>query len=178
MSFLDRAKAAGRLLVGSKMQGAYHRAGDIIVNTHTGDWFPDGRRGPATRVTLVKSTPVQGSVRLISTSVANLVNRTLYIVDGNDERVEPTAAQADLLRLFRRAPNEYEDANDFLKNVVAGLSARRQRPHRRASRGAAPREPAPPRAEGHVRGREQAWRGLLRRSRVHGGPGEAGVQPP
>ena len=104
-----------------KSYGGHHRIGDIIVNTHTGDWFEDPLQDAANagRLRLIKSSPVQAAVRLISTSVADLVCNTLCIVDELGERVEPTTAQAEVLNLLRYEPNVMEDGYGFIANVTA-----------------------------------------------------------
>ena len=110
---------AGLGLAGDSM--AKHRAGGIVVETLTGDWFEEGQRAPSTRETLIASTPIQAAVRLISTSVADLICNTLYIVNDDDERVEPNDAQRGILNLFRYAPNEVEDGYAFTGNLVADM---------------------------------------------------------
>ena len=104
-------------------QMAHQRIGDIIVNTHTGDWFPDPNAeiDNATRLKLIKSSPVQAAVRIISTSIADLICNTLYIVDENGERVEPTTAQREVLDLLRYEPNVMEDGYEFIANTAADM---------------------------------------------------------
>ena len=70
---------------------------------------------------LIKSSPVQAAVRIISTSIADLICNTLYIVDENGERVEPTTAQRDVLNLLRYEPNVMEDGYEFIANAAADM---------------------------------------------------------
>ena len=101
---------------------AHQRIGDIIVNTHTGDWFPDPtNEANATRMRLIKSSPVQAAVRLISTSIADLVCNTLYIVDERGERVEPNSMQRGVLDLLRYEPNILEDGYEFVANAACDM---------------------------------------------------------
>ena len=111
---------AGLGLAGDRM--AHQRIGDVIVNTHTGDWFPDPEnKANATRLKLIQSSPVQAAVRLISTSIADLVCNTLYIVDERGERVEPSPAQQEVLNLLRYEPNVMEDGYGFISNAAADM---------------------------------------------------------
>ena len=102
---------------------AHQRIDDIIVNTHTGDWFPDPKQEfPGDRLKLIKSSPVQAAVRLISTSIADLVCNTLYIVDERGERVDPDRAQREVLDLLRYEPNVMEDGYEFIANAAADMA--------------------------------------------------------
>ena len=101
---------------------AYHRIDNLVVNTHTGDYFEDPTdEANATRLKLIKSSPVQAAVRLISTSIADLVCNTLYIVDERGERVEPDPAQQEVLDLLRYEPNVMEDGYGFISNAAADM---------------------------------------------------------
>ena len=95
----------------------------ITVNTATGEWSENNRTDPshATRATLIKSSPVQAAVRLISTSIADLVCNTLYIVNEDDDRIDPNTAQKEILSLFRYHPNMLEDSYGFVANVVTDM---------------------------------------------------------
>ena len=100
-----------------------HRLSDgFVVDTVTGEWSEDTEdpRGKS-RASLIQSSPIQASIRLISTSIADLVTNTLYIVDEDDERVEPNTAQSEILKLLRYHPNIYEDGYNFVMNVVADM---------------------------------------------------------
>ena len=96
--------------------------GGFTLNTATGEWSegaPDPRH--ATRIQLVGSSPIQASIRLIATSIADLITNTLYIVDEDDNRVEPNTLQKQILDLFRYHPNVYEDGHGFVSNVVCDM---------------------------------------------------------
>ena len=123
MGVLDRLKGWAGVGGPEADAMAHQRIGDIIVNTHTGDWFPDPLQDAqnASRIRLIKSSPVQAAVRLISTSIADLICNTLYIVDERGERVEPTTAQREILDLFRYEPNVMEDGYEFTANAVADM---------------------------------------------------------
>ena len=101
----------------------HQRIGDIIVNTNTGDWFPDPAADVdnASRLKLIKSSPVQAAVRLISTSIADLICNTLYIVDERGERVDPDPMQREVLDLLRYEPNVLEDGYEFIANAACDM---------------------------------------------------------
>ena len=98
--------------------------GGFILNTVTGEWSEgntlDDLRN-ATRIQLVASSPIQASLRLISTSVADLISNTLYIVDAEDNRIEPNSVQREILDLFRYSPNMFEDGYSFIANAVTDM---------------------------------------------------------
>ena len=96
--------------------------GGLIVNTSTGEWSEDVTDPRhATRAQLIKSSPIQASVRLISTSIADLITNTLYIVNETDDRVDPNTAQKEILDLFRYHPNAFEDGYSFVADTVTDM---------------------------------------------------------
>ena len=107
--------------MGSEM-AKHTLAGGFTVDTATGEWSeggPDARH--ADRSKLIQSSPIQAAVRLVATSIADLVTNTLYIVDENDNRVEPNTVQKQILNLFRYHPNPLEDGYEFIANVVTDM---------------------------------------------------------
>ena len=95
----------------------------LILNTATGEWSESDNTDPrhATRAMLIKSSPIQASVRLIATSIADLITNTLYIVNDDDDRVDPNTAQREILNLFRYHPNVHEDGYSFVSDCVTDL---------------------------------------------------------
>ena len=122
MTLRDFFSRANPFASGSQMV-RHALPGGIVVNTATGEWSESDRTDPrhATRVQLVKSSPIQASVRLISTSIADLITNTLYIVNDDDDRVDPNTAQREILNLFRYSPNSNEDGHSFVANAVCDL---------------------------------------------------------
>lgn len=126
MRMLDILKrATNPFMAGVDAQMAKHTlAGGFTVDTSTGEWSEESG-GPnsrhATRSTLIGSSPIQASVRLIATSIADLITNTLYIVDENDDRIEPNTSQREILNLFRYHPNPLEDGYGFIANVVTDM---------------------------------------------------------
>ena len=101
-----------------------HRlGGGFVVDTSTGSWFEEGGVAPrsAGRSKLIQSSVIQASVRLISTSIADLITNTLYIVNDDDDRIEPNGAQREILNLLRYHPNPYEDGYEFIANAVTDM---------------------------------------------------------
>ena len=107
--------------MGSEM-AKHTLAGGFTVDTATGEWSeggPDLRH--ADRSKLIQSSPIQASVRLIATSIADLITNTLYIVNEDDDRVEPNTVQKEILNLFRYHPNPLEDGYEFVANAVCDM---------------------------------------------------------
>lgn len=97
--------------------------GGFVVDTATGSWFENGGKDPAhaDRSKLIQSSVIQASVRLIATSIADLITNTLYIVNDDDDRIDPNTAQTEILNLFRYHPNPFEDGYEFIANVVTDM---------------------------------------------------------
>ena len=112
-----------RKWISSKMQqwrpnGRHELPNGLVIDTQTGEWSESDDPRSSSRVQLVRSTPVQAAVRIVSMSVADLVANTLAISDENGDKVKPTPAQKEILDLFRYSPNPYEDGHSFVANVM------------------------------------------------------------
>ena len=121
MQLRDILKRANPFTAGDSM--VRHSLPDgFVINTHTGEYYEnDTDPRNKTRAALVQSSPIQASVRLIATSVADLITNTLYIVNDDDERVEPNTTQREIINLLRYQPNVYEDGYGFVANVVTDM---------------------------------------------------------
>ena len=101
----------------------HHLGGGFVVDTSNGTWFENGGTDPrsATREKLIQSSVIQASVRLIATSIADLITNTLYIVNDDGDRIDPNTAQREILNLLRYHPNPFEDGYEFVANVVTDM---------------------------------------------------------
>ena len=112
-----------RQWISSKMQqwkpsGRHELPYGLVIDTQTGEWSEGDDPRYANRIQLVRSTPIQAAVRIVSMAMADLISNTLFICDENGERVEPTTAQKEILDLLHYSPNPYEDGHSFIANVA------------------------------------------------------------
>ena len=64
--------------------GRHELPNGLIIDTQTGEWTEADDPARASRMQLIRSSPIQAAVRLISHAVADLVSGTIHIV--NEER--------------------------------------------------------------------------------------------
>ena len=70
------------------------------------------------RDALIKSVAVQRAVELLSTTTADLVHKSLHIVNDEGERVDPIPAHKQIINLLKYNPNSEESGYEFMCNLM------------------------------------------------------------